>query len=227
MGTSDFIATLVVYVAALLTILSGLALVGIGAYLNADPSSNILLEGHYLIIGLYVCGAVLFVLGLLGIVAERSRNCFLVLLYIIGLTLVIGIELYMLFYIVTEKSSFDGYSLWKGLSFNKTENMQNLFGCCGYNSTFPRFINSSCTTETYCQDKIKDTYMSYMSLSIVLEVIFVVFQMFTLIAMSFLAGRSRDKRRLKHDREAPPARTVYETRQPPMDPRDPRDRARR
>lgn len=161
-------------------------------------------------IGLYVCGGILFLLGLLGVLAERSRNCFLVLLYIIGLMAIIAIELYLLFHVVSEKSAFDGFAVWRALSFNKTESVQNLFSCCGYNSTYPKFINSSCISETYCQDKIKTTYMRYMDLSMIFEIVFVVFQMLTLISMSFLAGRSRDKRHQKHgfpslERQVPPS----------------------
>ena len=41
----------------------------------------------------------------------------------------------------------------------------------------------------FCHEKIHDTYIRYLDISAIVEIVFVSLQVLTLLAMSFLAGR--------------------------------------
>lgn len=131
----------------------------------------------------------LLLISLLGLLAVTTRNGCVVILYIVALVVMILIEVYLIYYVFSEKSAFDSYNLWKHLPFTRMEQLQRTFDCCGFNSSIPKLANSSCASEMFCHEKIHDTYIRYLDISAIVEIVFVSLQVLTLLAMSFLAGR--------------------------------------
>lgn len=188
MGAPDHLARGFAWIAVIIKIILGLALVSLGIYIHMG-NPGVGFPENPVLFGVYMLGSLILLLGIMGFITIKTKHPCLMTLYLVASIVFLALKFYIVFVVMKHEGTKDDmYSIWSYSGENGQRLIQNTFRCCGF-SEFDWSYPRPCEYAESCPDRIYALLDAYGIWIHAATFIVLILQLLNIMAVTFISAK--------------------------------------